>query len=1037
MKRPHLPIWFLAAMLAWLLANIVAARASDSLQDLPALRKRMEELHRAAKFTEELRLAQEALTISETSSGPHDPDTAKSLKDLGDVYVSLGDYPKAEPLYLRAKKIDDEAVGSDSPTVADTLNKLGKLYILIGSYPKAEPILQRALQIREKTLGPNHLDTAGSLNNLATLYFNAGDYAKAEPLHQRALQIRENVLGPDHPDTAASCNNLANLYWSMGDYSKAEPLYQRALQIREKTRGPDHPDTAGTCNNLANLYWTMGDYPKAEPLYQRALHILEKALGVDHPDTATSVNNLADLYQSIGDYLRAEPLYLRALQIREKTLGLDHPDTATSVTNLADLYQNLGDYNKAKSFYERALHILEKALGPDHPDTGTSVGNLAVLCLRMDDYAGAGLLSQRALRIDEKAHGPNHPSTAISLSNLAAVYQSSGDYIKAEPLYRRALQIDEKAFGSNHPITALTLTALALLYIDENKLSRASVLLPRLKTSNEKHLSSILSFTSEQERLAFQKTVDPLTVAATLSDDVSVTEIILRSKGIVLDSLLEDRLVAEASQDLRLGETVTRLRAAKQRLMQLLLETPQDLSEDTLKKGGAEKRSLSRQIDELEAGLGREVASLGRARRALSITVPQVRSALATNESLIEVMRYSHYLGKNKFETRYGAAVVSRGRGPKWIPLGAAADIDKNIQVYQKSVRGETDEPMLRRVLHSLDRQLWAPIKKALPHESTTIVISPDAEVNFVSFATLIGSDDKFLGEKYSIRYVASGRDLLPHPRVSQDQRTLVFANPDFGSTLAPTDSSRRSVALRSTEMGDLKSIFLQPLPGTAVEAVALEKRAKEPTKVFLGSNATEAELRQVNAPRVLHLATHGFFLPEMELDDKRISVLQREQNIPRNKLVNPMHRSGLALAGAQTTLMAWGRDEVPPTESDGIVTAEEVGGLKLDTTWLVVLSACETGSGEARAGEGVMGLRRGFVQAGTQNLLMTLWSISDEVTVQIMLDFYDAAFRTGNAPQALADTQRDWLVKLRRERGLLSAVQLAGPFIMSSQGKP
>ncbi|HEV2965554.1 MAG TPA: CHAT domain-containing protein, partial [Chthoniobacterales bacterium] len=119
-----------------------------------------------------------------------------------------------------------------------------------------------------------------------------------------------------------------------------------------------------------------------------------------------------------------------------------------------------------------------------------------------------------------------------------------------------------------------------------------------------------------------------------------------------------------------------------------------------------------------------------------------------------------------------------------------------------------------------------------------------------------------------------------------------------------------------------------------------------------------------------------------------------------------------------------------------GIVTAEDVGGPKLDSTWLVVLSACDTGGGEARADEGVMGLRRGFIQAGAQNLLMTLWPISDETTVQIMLDFYDAAFKTSNAPQALADTERDWLVKLRKERGLLEAVRLAGPFIISSQGK-
>jgi CHAT domain-containing protein len=158
---------------------------------------------------------------------------------------------------------------------------------------------------------------------------------------------------------------------------------------------------------------------------------------------------------------------------------------------------------------------------------------------------------------------------------------------------------------------------------------------------------------------------------------------------------------------------------------------------------------------------------------------------------------------------------------------------------------------------------------------------------------------------------------------------------------------------------------------------------------------------------------------------------------IYKGKLVNPMQRSGLALTGAQRTFQSRMRGEAPDPENDGVVTAEEVGGLKLNGTWLVALSACDTGSGEAKAGEGVMGLRRGFIQSGARNLLMTLWPISDETTVQIMSDFYDAAFKTSDAPQALADTQRDWLVKLRKEKGLLAAVRLAGPFIMSSQGKP
>ena len=147
------------------------------------------------------------------------------------------------------------------------------------------------------------------------------------------------------------------------------------------------------------------------------------------------------------------------------------------------------------------------------------------------------------------------------------------------------------------------------------------------------------------------------------------------------------------------------------------------------------------------------------------------------------------------------------------------------------------------------------------------------------------------------------------------------------------------------------------------------------------------------------------------------------------------MHRSGLALAGAQRTLDAWAKGEAPPSDNDGIVTAEEVGGLKLKGTWLVVLSACDTGTGEAKAGEGVLGLRRGFIQAGAQNLLMTLWPISDMTTVQIMRDFYDRALASGNAPQSLLDVQREWLVKLRKENGLVYAVNRAGPFIMSSQG--
>jgi CHAT domain-containing protein len=283
---------------------------------------------------------------------------------------------------------------------------------------------------------------------------------------------------------------------------------------------------------------------------------------------------------------------------------------------------------------------------------------------------------------------------------------------------------------------------------------------------------------------------------------------------------------------------------------------------------------------------------------------------------------------------------------------------------------------------------------------------------------------------------VASGRDLLRLEQAPPNDEVDIYADPDFGQkSITPATPKRKaSLIEQSVTMRDLERLSFPALTGTAREANGLKERAGERAQVFLGASATEKQLRATNSPRVLHLATHGFFLPEPDLDRGWGDPSSREKN-PKGKLENPMNRSGIALSGAQNTLSGWARGDVPATENDGIVTAEEVGGLHLEGTELVVLSACETGSGEARVSEGVMGLRRGFVQAGAKNLMMTLWPISDEATVQIMFDFYDAVFKNTPAPQALADVQRDWLTKLRKEKGLLAAVRLAGPFIMSSQG--
>jgi len=151
----------------------------------------------------------------------------------------------------------------------------------------------------------------------------------------------------------------------------------------------------------------------------------------------------------------------------------------------------------------------------------------------------------------------------------------------------------------------------------------------------------------------------------------------------------------------------------------------------------------------------------------------------------------------------------------------------------------------------------------------------------------------------------------------------------------------------------------------------------------------------------------------------------------------NPMHRSGLALAGAKNTLELWEDGKFVDPANDGILTAEEASQLDLRDTWLTVLSACDTGSGVARAGEGVLGLRRAFAMAGTQNLLLTLWPVDDSFTKDFMVSFYKEALKTGNAPKAMAKVQKEWLIKLREERSVSQAVKLAGPFVLTFRGNP
>jgi CHAT domain-containing protein/tetratricopeptide (TPR) repeat protein len=1001
MNSRHLAEWALvASVLVGVPVGIYPSQPvlaqSFALQEAYRLNELGMEQYRKAQYAQALESFQRSLAILEQALGANHPDVAESLNKLAVLYVNQGQYSKAEPLYQRSLAIREQAVGANHPAVAVSLNNLALLYVNQGQYSKAEPLYQRSLAISEKALGANHPNVAASLNNLALLYVNQGQYSKAEPLYQRSLAIYEQALGKNHPAVAQSLNNLGFLYVNQGQYSKAEPLYQRSLAIYEQALGKNHPDVAVSLNNLALLYANQGQYSKAEPLYQRSLAIWEQALGKNHPAVATSLHNLAFLYQAQGQYSKAEPLYQRSLAIREQALGVNHPDVAMSLNNLALLYQAQGQYSKTEPLIQRSLAIREQALGVNHPDVAQSLNNLAVLYKAQGQYSKAELLVQRSLAISEKALGANHSNVAFSLNNLAGLYSDQGQYSKAEPLYQRSLAIWEEALGKNHPVVATSLHNLAVLYWNQNQTEPALTRFIQALDIEETNLAKNLVIGSEADKRAYLKTFSGSTHAAISfhlqfaptnpqAARLALTTI-LRRKGRVLDTLSQALIRLRQQLSPADQERLTRLSTLRTQVAQIAFNpNPTDQQRQQL-------QLLNTQAEQIEAELNRSSSTF--AQTTQKVTLEVVQKAIPANAALVEFIQYEPFnpkapQGQGFGAPRYAVYVLTATGEPRFADLGSASEIDALVAQY-RSATLDPRRPLseAQAAARTLSAKIMAPVRQFVS-TANHLLIAPDGQLNLVAFAGLVDEKNQYLIETYQITYLTSGRDLLRLQETPPKANPpLIVANPTFDKP------GSNPVQIASADRGNPRSIDLATLkfgtlPGTAIEGETIAKLLPN-SRLFTQAQATETVVKSSSNPRILHLATHGFFLKPAPTTKAK----DGSRNLPNE---NPLLRSGLAFSGFN--VRQGGGD-------DGVLTALEITGMDLRGTQLVVLSACETGLGDVQSGEGVYGLRRAFTLAGAQSQVMTLWRVDDEATKDLMVNYYQRLARGEGRGEALRQAQ-------------------------------
>jgi CHAT domain-containing protein/Tfp pilus assembly protein PilF len=877
-------------------------------------------------------------------------------------------------------------VDADHRRIGTNLDDRARWYHDQGRYAEAESLYERSLAIRERAFGPSHPETAAVLDDLAGVLQDEGRYTEAEPLYQRALMVRERSFGPGDPKTAATLDNLAALYRNQGRYAEAEPLFQRALMVRERSFGPDHPKTAATLDNLAQLYRNQGRYGEAKALFQHALAIRERAFGPDDPETASTVDNLAALLQDQGRYFEAEPLFQRALRVRESALGPDHPKTVATLDNLAELYLQNGRYPDAELLLQRALAAREAVLGPDHPKTAATLDDLAELYHIQGRYDQAERLFQRALAIRERDFGPDHLAVAGTLDNIAALRHDQGRYAQAEPLYERALAVRQRAFGSDHPQTASTLDNIAALYYDQGRFEDALVAIRRATAIHRARAASGVGRISgatlrEQQsvRGTFEKHVR---IAAALAArepgrrpelTAEAFEVAQLAKASTTGVALARMAARFATGDDALAtairarqDTLERWRWADRALIEAASRPPAERQDGAESRLRAQRDELDRQFLELDTRLRRAFPEYAELESPLPVPLAAVQRLLGADEALVL------YLVSNS--TTVVWAVRSDRAAMRSIPGGHDL-LAKEVRQLRAGVEPRSaslfDLPRfdvdLARTLYD---QLLAPIAPLL-EDAHHLLLVADGPLESLPFHLLVTAEPavplKKIADYRKVPWLARTYATTTLPAVSSLRALRRFAgaahapepflgvgDPMLDADPGATRSVTAAGLITASGLADTQRLRAIPaLPETAGELLAMADTLKAGRdSLVLQDRATERAVKAaaLDRYRVLAFATHGLVAGDL------------------NNLAEP----ALVLTPP----------EVPTKEDDGLLTASEVARLKLDADW-VILSACNTAAPDGTPGaEGLSGLAKAFLYAGSRALLVSHWPVNSHAAV-------------------------------------------------------
>jgi len=837
---------------------------------------------------------------------------------------------------------------------------------------KFDDVTNAASILLDKTQTKSALEEAREHIDLGEMYYATNALKLAETSFILALAILELNSHQSNLMYPRVMADMGMLYNGMGRYHLAMEFTNRALESRKELRGENSVDYAASLNNLAVLNKNMGNFNEAEKGFTETLEINKKTSGKESMPYAITLNNRGVLYQNLGRYKEAEKDIKECLEVAAKNMNTKLGKYARFKTNLGLLYQQQKEYEQAEKIFQSAINAI--SVNPlkskkSNPDYAHLLELKAALYLEMNKPDEAEALLKEALAVYEKKFGTGFSGYGLTKARLGALYRSQGKLTEAENNLNYAEHTLGNTYGKNHPHYVEVITELALLNWQLGNTEKAAQLFQKSIDQSLAFVGKYFAPMSDIEKAAFWKTLRPrfekyyaftADVGANNNDILSVAvNYRLATKAMLLSSTtkVKSKILNSGNKEL-----VAAYNAWLDNKHQLALYYA--MSKEDLAVQQVNTDSIEQVTNRLEKELSQKSGIFNEAYGSKNPVLADVQKKLKQGEAAIEIVRVGYSLTNEG--AKYIALVISSDQ-VKMALLANGDELEsKYFKYYKNAIK------LKREDTYSYN-QYWQPIAEMIG-AAKKVYLSSDGVYNQLNVNSLKNPNGSYILERLNIFNVSSLRSLVEiRPSSPSSKTSFLLGDPIYGST------------------------EIDPLPGTGKEINAISgilRASGFKSSLYQQENATEKAIKDIKSPRVVHIATHGFFIKDVNADNNKVF------SVPLNNInENVLLRSGLILANAGNLDNVIGQD--------GILTAYEAMNLDLANTDLVILSACETGLGDIMAGEGVYGLQRSFEVAGAKAVIMSLWKVDDAATQLLMTSFYRSWVSTRDKFKSFATAQK------------------------------